>query len=159
MSLDVSKRVISFHYHLKDTQGQTLDQSTDGPLSFLTGTGQIIPKLENEVSTLLIGQKKTISLSAADAYGELDPKMVMEVPRPELSHLELEIGGFLQLNLGEQLKMVRIAAITDAIVTLDGNHPLAGQDLVFEVEMLDSRPATAEEVAHGHSHGPGGHQH
>lgn len=152
-------RVISFNYTLKDTQGAVLDSSEDGPLSFLTGTGQIIPKLEDEVIGMMIGQKKIVSLKASEAYGEVDPKMMMEVPKADLAHIKVEVGGFLQLNLGQQLKVVRVTNIGEEKITLDGNHPLAGVDLVFDIEMVDSRPATSEEVSHGHHHGPGGHQH
>lgn len=152
-------RVITFNYTLRDTQGQVLDSSNEGPMSFLSGSGQIIGKLEDELSGMLIGQKKTVSLKAQDAYGQVDPKMVMEVPSQELAHLQIEVGAFLQLDLGEQIKMVQVRNITEELVTLDGNHPLAGQDLVFDVEMIDQRPATPEEIEHGHAHGPGGHHH
>lgn len=153
------QRVLSFNYTLKDTKGQLLDESSEGPLEFLTGVGSIIPKLEEELTGMLIGQKKTVNLVASDAYGDPDPKMVMEVPRKELAHLKLEVGAFLQLNLGNQMKVVRITEITEEKVNLDGNHPLAGVDLVFDVEMVNSRLATSEEISHGHSHGPGGHHH
>lgn len=159
MSLDTQPRVIEFNYTLKDTQGQVLDSSDDGPMAFLTGLGQIIPKLEEELMGMLIGQKKIVNLTAEEAYGQPDPKMMMEVPRTDLAHIELEVGAFLQLNLGQSVKVVRVTAVNDASVTLDGNHPLAGQALVFDVEMINSRPATSEEVAHGHAHGPGGHHH
>lgn len=151
------QRVISFNYTLKDSKGQVLDSSSDGPLSFLTGIGQIIPKLEDEVVGMLIGQKKTVQLAAADAYGMPDPKMTMEVPSQDLAHLQIEEGAFLQLNLGHQMKVVRVVKIGDDKVTLDGNHPLAGVDLTFDVELVESRPATSEEISHGHVHGPNGH--
>lgn len=151
------QRVISFNYTLKDSKGQVLDSSSDGPLSFLTGIGQIIPKLEDEVMGMLIGQKKTVQLAAVDAYGMPDPKMTMEVPRQDLAHLQIEEGAFLQLNLGHQMKVVRVVKIGDDKVTLDGNHPLAGVDLTFDVELVESRPATSEEISHGHVHGPNGH--
>ena len=86
-------------------------------------------------------------------------KMVMDVPAQELAHLKIEVGGFLQLQLTDQVIVVRVANITDKTVTLDGNHPLAGQDLVFDVEITDSRVASSEELAHGHAHGEGGHHH
>ena len=159
MSLIGTKRVISFNYTLKNTQGEVLDSSHDGPMTFLTGTGQIIPKLEDELTGMLIGQKKNVKLTAGDAYGEMDPKMVMEVPKADLAHLQIEEGSFLQLNLGQVLKVVRVAKVGEETVTLDGNHPLAGQALEFDVEMVNSREASAEEMAHGHVHGPGGHQH
>lgn len=159
MTLTEPQRVLSFNYTLRDTQGQLIDESSEGPLTFLTGGGQILPKLENELIGMLIGQKKTVSLPAADAYGLPDAKHVMDVPKKELAHLKLEVGAFLQMNMGQQAKVVRITQITDEAVTLDGNHPLAGVDLVFDVEVVNSRVASPEEVAHGHVHGPGGHHH
>lgn len=155
----MSRRVITFNYTLKNSKGEVVDQSNDGPLSFLEDGQQIIPALEVELKTMLIGQKKNVKLAAADAYGIMEPKMMMEVPKAELAHLQIELGGFLQLQLQDQVKVVRIAKITDETVTLDGNHPLAGEDLEFDVEMVDVRPATLEELAHGHAHGPGGHNH
>lgn len=155
----MKRRVLSFNYTLKDNQGQVLDQSTDGPLSFLEGASQIIPALEASIVHMMIGQKKIVKLKAEEAYGVSQANMIMDVPRADLAHLQIQVGGFLQLELGEQLKVVRITAITDEKVTLDGNHPLAGQDLEFDIEMMDSRDATSEEMAHGHAHGPGGHHH
>lgn len=154
-----TKKVITFNYTLKDTKGQVLDSSEGEPMAFLTGGGQIIPALEEQLSGMLIGTKKTVEIKAKDAYGENDPKMIIEVPKSDLAHIQIEVGAFLQLNLGQQLKVVRVAKIDDEKVTLDGNHPLAGQDLVFDVEMVNSRDATAEEESHGHAHGEGGHHH
>lgn len=159
MTLPQPQKVVTFNYTLKDTAGKTLDSSEGQPMSFLTGVGQIIPKLEEELLGMLIGQKKIVQLGAAEAYGLNDPKMVMDVPRKDLAHIEIEEGAFLQLNLGETMKVVRITKVGDETVTLDGNHPLAGQDLIFDVEVLNLRPATTEELAHGHVHGPGGHHH
>jgi len=159
MSALTPKRVLTINYTLKDSQGQILDSSHDGPLAFLEGAGQIIPKLEQEIKDMLIGTRKTVKLLAEEAYGVQDPKMMMDVPKEELAHLKIEIGAFLQLQLQDQVKVVRVAKISDSHVTLDGNHPLAGQALEFDIEMKDSRMATPEEIAHGHAHGPGGHQH
>lgn len=155
----MNKRVLSFNYTLRDTSGQVLDSSHDGPLAFLEGAGQILPALEAQIKDMLIGSKKTVKLPAADAYGLPDPKMLMDVPKEDLAHLTIEVGSFLQLQLQQQVKVVRVAQINETHVTLDGNHPLAGQDLEFDIEMMDSRTATPEEVAHGHAHGPGGHHH
>lgn len=155
----MKRRVLSFNYTLKDTNGQILDQSNEGPLAFLEGAGQIIPALEDQIKSMLIGQKKNVKLAAKDAYGEVEPRMMMDVPKQELSHLQVQVGSFLQLQLQDQVKVVRVTKITDDTVTLDGNHPLAGQDLEFDVELTDSRDATNEELAHGHAHGAGGHQH
>lgn len=148
------KRVLAFNYVLKGTDGQVLDASEKNqPLPFLEGAGQIIPALEESIKNLKEGDKKTVKLAAKDAYGLHDEKMTMEVPKEELAHLKIEIGSFLQLQLGHDVKVVKITNIGDTHVTLDGNHPLAGQDLEFDIEMVLIREATAEEAAHGHPHG------
>lgn len=155
----MKKRVLSFNYTLKDSKGQILDQSNDGPLSFLEGSQQILPVLETEILTMLIGQKKNVKLAAKDAYGEHEPSMVLDVPKKEVAHLNVEVGGFVQLQTPQGVQVLKIANVTEETVTMDGNHPLAGVDLDFDVELIDSREASTEEVAHGHAHGPGGHHH
>ncbi len=149
------KRVLAFNYVLKGPGGNILDASEKGqPLPFLEGAGQIIPKLEEEIKDLNEGDKKNVKLAAKDAYGEVRENMFMDVPKEELAHLpQLEIGAHLRLELGQGAHIVRISKITDTHVTLDGNHPLAGQDLEFDVEMVLVREATTEEVLHGHPHG------
>ncbi|MGE0632534.1 MAG: peptidylprolyl isomerase [Pseudobdellovibrionaceae bacterium] len=157
----LSRRVVSFNYILTGPKGDVLDRSEAGePLAFLEGSGQIIPALETELLTLKVGDKKKVSLKASDAYGEHSEKMIVEVPKQEVAHLQIEVGAYLQLDLGENgRRVVRVTKMDDNSVTLDGNHPLAGQDLTFDVEVAAIRPATNEEIAHGHAHGPGGHHH
>lgn len=157
-------RVLAFNYVLKGPDGAVLDKSeTNQPLPYLEGAGQILPKLEEEIKNLKEGDKKVVKLSAADAYGEVRDNMFMDVPKEELAHLpQLEIGAHLRLELGEGAHIVRVSKITDTHVTLDGNHPLAGQPLEFDIEMVLIREATAEEMQHGHPHGihgDAGHHH
>lgn len=148
------KRVLAFNYVLKGPDGQILDASEKNqPLPFLEGAGQIIPALETAIKDLKEGEKKTVKLAAKEAYGVPDDKMLMDVPKEEVAHLNVEVGSYLQLQLGQDTKVVRVTKVTDTHVTLDGNHPLAGQDLEFDIEMSLIREATAEEVAHGHPHG------
>lgn len=149
------KRVLAFNYVLKGPDGTVLDASERGqPLPFLEGTGQIIPKLEEEIKDLKEGDKKNVKIKAVDAYGEVRDNMFMEVPKEELAHLpQLEIGAHLRLELPQGAHIVKISKISDTHVTLDGNHPLAGQDLEFDVEMVLIREATTDEVLHGHPHG------
>ena len=154
-----SPRVISFNYTLKDSEGNLLDQSGNDPLLFLEGVGQILPHLESQIIGMLIGSKKTVKLTAENAYGVVDPSLFFQVPKSELAHLPLEVGALLQMNAGEQMQVVRVAEVSDDEVTLDGNHPLAGQDLEFDVELVDTRLATPEEIQHGHPHTPGMHAH
>ena len=155
----LATRVIAFNYVLKNTEGQILDQSeTNQPLPFLEGKQQIIPALERVISLMSEGDKKQISLTAAEAYGEFRPDMIMEVPKEELAHIKLELGAHLQLQLDKQMRVVKVTKMTDTHVTLDGNHPLAGVGLVFEVEIMLVRQATQEELQHGHVHGLHGHE-
>lgn len=154
-------RVIAFNYVLKNTKGDLIDASEPNqPMPFLTGRSQIIPGLESEIIKLSEGEKKQIAVPAAQAYGEVRADMVMEVPKQELEHLkDLQVGSHLQLQLGEGVKIVTVSKISETHVTLDGNHPLAGTDLVFDIEVALVREATADEVLHGHAHGLHGHAH
>lgn len=156
----MATQVIAFNYILKNKGGELLDASEPNqPLPFMVGQQQIIPKLEEVLVTMSEGDKKNVALPAADAYGDFRQDMVMEVPKEELAHLKIDVGSHLQLQLQNQVRVVKVAKITDSHVTLDGNHPLAGVDLVFDVEVVLKREATAEEVAHGHVHGLHGHSH
>lgn len=161
MSLHIfgQKRILSFNYTLKDSNGEVLDTSSEGPMAFLEGSQQILPALEAVIKDMKAGEKMKVALKAKEAYGEHEAKMTMQVPKEELSHLTLEKGAFLQLQMGEQVKVVQVTEVGEKEVTLDGNHPLAGVDLEFEIEMVSTRPATEEELSHGHAHGEGGHQH
>ena len=153
-------RVIAFNYVLKNAQGQLLDASEPNqPLPFLEGRQQIIPALEDVIAKMSEGDKQNVSLAAKDAYGEFREDMIMEVPKEELAHIKIDIGAHLQLQLQNQTRVVKVTKITDTNVTLDGNHPLAGVDLVFDIEVVLVRQATAEELQHGHAHGLHGHAH
>ena len=157
------KRVISFHYTLTDSTGEVIDTSRDqnDPFSFLEGMGQIIPGLERALALLTVGDKKKIEVAAADAYGVMDEQLIVQVPRDKLPNSEeLQEGDQFQANgpNGEVL-LFRVVEVVGTDVKLDGNHPLAGEDLTFDVEMMAVRDATPEELAHGHAHGAGGHHH
>lgn len=156
----VGQRVIAFNYVLKNSQGEVLDASEPNqPLPFLEGTQQIIPALEKIVAMMNEGDQRKIKLSAAEAYGDFRTDMIMEVPKEELAHLKIDIGAHLQLQLNQGVKIVKVTKITDTHVTLDGNHPLAGVDLEFDIEIMLIRPATLDEIKHGHAHGLHGHAH
>lgn len=157
----MSRRVFAFNYVLKGPDGQILDASESGqPLPFLEGAQQIIPALEEKIVTLSEGGKLNVKIAAADAYGMPEEKMKMDVEKHELAHLaDLQVGAYLQLDLGEQVQVVKVTNMTDTHVTLDGNHPLAGVDLEFDVELVLVRDATLEELTHGHAHGIHGHAH
>lgn len=153
-------RVISFHYKLTDSAGKELDSSADGePLMFLEGVGQIISGLEAHLRTMNVGDKKHVIVKAKDAYGEKDPANIVEVPLEKMSTKGIKVGDQLRAGQGNHAPVVTAMKVTDTHVTLDGNHPLAGKDLTFAVEITEIREATEEELSHGHVHGPGGHHH
>ncbi|MFN3455261.1 MAG: peptidylprolyl isomerase [Pseudobdellovibrio sp.] len=153
-------RVIAFNYVLKNAQGELLDASEPNqPLPFLEGRSQIIPGLESVIVKMNEGDKQKVSVKANEAYGDYRSDMVMEVPKEELAHLQIDVGSHLQLQLGEGVKVVKVSKITETHVTLDGNHPLAGVDLEFDIEVALVREATVDEVLHGHAHGLHGHAH
>lgn len=156
----MQERVISFHYTVKNSDGQVIDKSDETPMAFLTGQGQIIPTLEEEMKKMLIGQEKKIPLIAKDAYGERDENLISDVERQHLPP-QLEVGQMFTVSDGSggPMTIVRVISFDEEKVTLDANHPLAGVDLEFDVKIVDNRAATPEEVTHGHAHGAGGHQH
>ncbi len=155
-------RVVTFHYVLKDKAGKTLDSSQGNePMTYLEGSGSIIPGLETVITTLKTGDKKHVPVKAAEAYGEHDAKLVAEVPRAQFPEGE-QIEAGMRFRAGEEHEhgpVFTVTKVTETHVHVDGNHPLAGVDLFFDVEIVDTRDATLEEVKHGHAHGPGGHHH
>ena len=152
--------VITFHYTLTDKNGKVLDQSQkERPLIFMSGSGQIIPGLESVLIAMDAGAKKTITVPAKDGYGEHNSTLIHKVSRKELPSQEIKVGDMFEVGQGEQFFPVAVTAIDGDQVTLDGNHPLADQDLTFAVEITAKRPATADEISHGHAHGAGGCQH
>ncbi len=156
----MTKHVISFQYTLTGKDGKTIDASAPGrPLIFMAGAGQIINGLEAELIVMEKGNKKTITVLAKDAYGVYNAQLVYKVKRDKLPTQEVKPGDMFEVGEGEQFFPVSVVEVNDQEVTLDGNHPLAGQDLTFAVEIVDKRLATPEEVAHGHVHGAGGCHH
>jgi FKBP-type peptidyl-prolyl cis-trans isomerase SlyD len=152
-------KVVSFHYTLKDSSGEVLEDSrSDEPMSYLEGVGQIIPGLEKELRGMKKGDKKSVNVKAVDAYGDYDDGLVAEVPRASIPKKDVEVGDQFHAQ-GEDghPRIVTVTEVNDKAVTVDGNHPLSGQDLNFDVEITDVRDATKEEIEHGHAHGPGGH--
>ena len=156
----MNQRVISFHYKLTDDTGALLDASeADEPLAFLEGGENIIPGLESVLITLKKGDKKKVNVSCADAYGERNEELIVQVPRDELPTKKIEVGDIFSGGDEEQTLPFTVIEVTETEVTLDGNHPLAGQTLHFEIEVKEVRAATADEKQHGHAHGPDGHHH
>lgn len=156
-----SNTVVSMHYTLVDEEGTELDSSIgQEPLVFLSGAQNIIEGLDKALQGKKAGDKESVSVSPEEAYGPVYPEMVQEVPRENFQGVDvIEIGMqfMAQTPGGEQ--PVTVIAVGDEGVTLDGNHPLAGKTLKFDVEIMDVREASQEELEHGHVHGEGGHHH
>ncbi len=158
-----SNKVVSFHYTLKDKEtGEILDssQAHGQPLTILFGANNIIPGLESRMEGMEVGETKTIEVPAAEAYGEKDPNLIQQAPREYFQGVELEKGLPLQAQTPEgQIINMIVVDFDENTVTVDLNHPLAGKDLIFEVEITNVRDASLEEIKHGHAHGEGGHHH
>jgi len=155
------KRVIGFHYTLTDKTGTTLDSSIgDEPLYFLEGAQQIIPGLESVLSLMNVGDKRKIEVKSSDAYGEINPELVVKVKRTQFPpDADLQVGDQFQVNNDQNSPVFTVIAVETEEVTVDGNHPMAGKDLFFDVEIIGMREATQEEIGHGHAHGAHGHGH
>ncbi|MFZ5723278.1 MAG: FKBP-type peptidyl-prolyl cis-trans isomerase [Pseudomonadota bacterium] len=155
------KTVVLIHYTLTSDGGEVLDTS-DGrePLAYLHGFGNIIPGLENALAGKRAGDALKVSIEPADAYGVRDDELVQLVPRSAFGGApDLEVGMQFHAQTPAGMRVVTIVDIEGDQITLDGNHPLAGERLHFDVKVTEVRAATAEELAHGHVHGPGGHHH
>lgn len=149
--------VVSLSYVLNLDDGEVVDRSGDEPLQFLQGHRQIIPGLENALYGMTVGDEKKVVIEAADAYGEYDTENMQTMPRgafPDDLDLEEGMGLYLRDTQTGQRVQAFVAKIKAEEVLLDFNHPLAGETLHFEVKVEDLRPATDEELSHGHTHTP-----
>jgi len=153
-----SPRVVTFHYTLRDPSGRVIDTSAGGePVVFLEGAGQIIDGLDEQLRAATAGEKMRVVVPAAKAYGERDPAQVQRVKRARLPVADnLNVGDSFQAGADRHAPIVTIAGFDGDDVLLDANHPLAGVDLTFEVEVIAARGATSEELRHGHAHAGAG---
>jgi FKBP-type peptidyl-prolyl cis-trans isomerase SlyD len=153
--MSTSRRVLTFHYTLRDSSGRVLDTSAGGDaITYLEGAGQIIEGLEEQLRAVHAAAKLKVEVPAAKAYGERDPDQVQRVNRGLLPvEGELKVGDSFRAGEDRHAPVVTVAGFAGEDVLLDANHPLAGVDLTFDVEVLSIRPASAEEISHGHAHG------
>ena len=153
-------RVVSLHYTLTDDLGVVLDSSRGhGPFAYLHGYGNIIRGLETALEGNEAGFNGAIEVLPADAYGEYNPQAVFEVPREQFPPNEtIQVGMQVQGESPDGVLNFTVLAVNEKGVVLDANHPMAGKNLNFEVEVLEVRDATAQELSHGHVH-PHGHDH
>jgi FKBP-type peptidyl-prolyl cis-trans isomerase SlyD len=153
--------VVSIHYTLTSDAGEVIDSSSGGDaLVYLQGHGNLIPGLERELEGKQAGAKLKVRVAPEDGYGEQDETLIQDVPRAAFQGVaDIEVGMQFQAQSNHGPRTVTITKVADDVITVDGNHPLAGQHLNFDVEITDVRAATEEELSHGHVHGPGGHHH
>jgi len=147
--------VVLLHYTLTNVQGETLDSSAGGePLAYLHGAKGIIPGLEKELLGKAVGDHFEVDIRPEDAYGQVSDQLIDEVPREAFGDIDkIEVG--MQFQAGDpegNARIVTVQAVGDDTVTVDANHPLAGQTLHFDVSVMAIRPATQEEIEHGHPH-------
>jgi FKBP-type peptidyl-prolyl cis-trans isomerase SlyD len=146
---------VSFHYKLTDDDGINIDSSEGKePLDYLHGAGNIIPGLEKALEGKTIGDSLTVAVSAAEGYGEVQKELIQEVPKEAFQGVDnIEVGMQFEAQTGQGGTVpVTVIAVTDEIVTVDGNHPLAGKNLNFDVSIEEVREASEEELARGHLH-------
>lgn len=157
-------KVVAMHYSVSDSKGNELDSSFGSePLVFIYGTGALISGLEQALADKQAGDRFTVEIVAADAYGERQDALTQAVPRSLFEGMDVEVGmRFRAAGDDGQEQSVIVLDVTEDEVVVDGNHPLSGIDLTFDVEVLLVRDANADELAHGHAHGidgTSGHHH
>jgi FKBP-type peptidyl-prolyl cis-trans isomerase SlyD len=155
------RTVASFNYTLTNDAGEVIDTSEGrAPLAYLHGAGNIVPGLEKEMTGRSAGDRFNVVVSPDEGYGQPNPMLIQTVPRAAFQGVDdIEVGMAFQAQTPQGPLSVVVSKIEADQVTVDGNHPLAGQTLHFAIEVTDVRDASVEELAHGHVHGAGGHHH
>ncbi len=159
MSLTVANnRVISIDYVLTDSQGQIIDSSKEaGPLDYIHGTGHLIPGLEKALEGKAAGENIKVTIQPKDGYGEIRQEMIQSIPRTQFdSEGQIEVGMQFMAHTDDGRIILRVVKVEGDQVVVDGNHPLAGVVLHFNVDVKNIREASPEELRHGHIHGGAG---
>jgi len=148
--------VVFMNYTLTDDQGQIIDSSVErGPMPYLHGHNNIVPGLEKELAGLSVGEKINVEVAPEDGYGPIVPEAIQTFPVDAFEGIEEEIQPGMQFQAQGpegQIQVITIKEVNEEGIVVDGNHPLAGETLHFEVEIAEVREATAEELEHGHPH-------
>ena len=154
-------RVVTIHYTLKNDGGVVIDSSDGGePLAYIQGHGNLVVGLEKALEGKRDGDTLAVVIEPADGYGRRDEALIKRLPKRALQGSgEIKKGMQFQAQTEQGVRLFTVTALAGDMVTLDGNHPLADQRLHFEVEVVEVREATSEELEHGHVHGAGGHHH
>jgi len=154
-------RVVRFHYTVSEVGQEPLESSKEGgqPLAILVGHGNIIPCLEKAMDGREAGESFSVDVPAAEAYGERREGLVQRVPKKHFGAQKLAPGQQVVLNTNFGPRAVTVQKVGLSVVDVDLNHPMAGKDLHFDIEIVEVREADPVEIEHGHVHGDGGHQH
>ncbi len=147
--------VVSFHYTLTNEKGDKVDSSIGkDPLSYLHGAGNIVPGLEKALEGRSMGENLEIAILPAEGYGDHNPEFIQKVPRSGFPGVEdIQVGMQFQAQGPDgQTQVVTVKEVSETEVTVDGNHPLAGHELSFDVSIENVRSASEEEIEHGHAH-------
>jgi FKBP-type peptidyl-prolyl cis-trans isomerase SlyD len=153
-------RVVRFHYTVSETGGEPMESSKERePLAILAGHGNIIPGLDKALEGREAGDSFGVDVAAAEAYGERREGLSQRVPKKHFGAQKLTPGLQVVLNTNFGPRAVTIQKVGMSVVDVDLNHPMAGKDLHFDIEVVEVREASEEEIAHGHVHGEGGHHH
>jgi FKBP-type peptidyl-prolyl cis-trans isomerase SlyD len=154
------QKVVSIDYTLTNNAGEVIDSSKGRePLAYLHGAGNIIPGLEKALEGKQSGDSVQAKIPPEEGYGVKDPQLVQAVPRDRFPAKDISVGMQFQAQGGGQTRVVTVVGVDPDNVTIDANHPLAGETLNFDVKVVEVRDATPEELSHGHVHGAGGHHH
>ncbi|TMO62982.1 peptidylprolyl isomerase [Pseudoalteromonas aurantia] len=146
-------KVVKMHYSVLDNDKNTIDNSFDGePLLFIIGTGYLIPGLEDAIIDKSAGDTLSVTVEPAQGYGERHDELMQAVPKSMFDGMEIDVGMQFRASTDDGDQMVMIIDIQDEEVIVDGNHPLSGITLHFDVEILEVRDATEDELSHGHVH-------
>ena len=156
-----TNNVVSFHYSLSDQNGEHIETTRDGePTLFLVGAGNVLPGLEQAMMNRQVGDCFTVSLEPHLAYGMRQDNRTERIAAKYLKHEgKLKPGQVVSIHSDQGRRTATVVKVGKFSVDVDLNHPLAGQTITFDIEIIDIRNASAEEIAHGHAHGVGGHQH
>lgn len=154
-------KVVVIHYTLVSDSGELLDTSSGGePLAYIHGAGNLVPGLEKAIEGKGVGDAFEVAVGFEEGYGARHDDMIQQVPRSAFQNAEeIEPGMRFQAHTSAGHHVFTVTAVDDEFITADGNHPLAGENLNFSIEIIEIRDATEEELSHGHVHGPDGHHH
>ncbi len=160
--MEISKNnVATINYRLSDQNGNLIDSSEGGdPVVYLHGAGNLVPGLEKALEGKSKGDTLSVTVTPEEGFGDRNESLVQDVPRDRFEGAgDVEVGMQFQAQTPSGPRVFRVVDVQNDTVRVDGNHALAGETLRFDVEVMDVRNASAEEIQHGHAHGPGGHHH